>query len=227
MTCVFCFGGAKLWRSRRRVVVDDAPTIAGFAKDQRKTAVRLIVDAFQSPASQDDGRIITKRPDFEIGESERAHLGAIGIFFLVTITNRLPAAADFVFRNKGGGVRAGLAVSAGITIHEAIDVAAVPGFLLRLKNGADLLLQRRSRNDRRCKNRRRNARRNGGNWTHDALQGLNAGVGVGVAVGDGVGVTSLRVREGVGVTVGVGDGDGDSTASSPKDVGADIGAIAM
>src|ERR1700730_5670222 len=97
----------------------------------------LISCAFQFPTAEDHSGIAAQRHNFEIGKRQYAHLGAVGIFFFVTIAHGLPTASDLVFRNKSCGV------GASVAVHEGIDVATVPGSLLRSNNMMDLELDNR------------------------------------------------------------------------------------
>src|SRR5204863_6373052 len=78
-----------------------------------------------------DGGIRAKLFNFEIGKRKSPHLGAIAVFLEITIANRLPPAHHFITRNKNSGV------GASVTIHETINIAAVPSLLLRAQNGAN------------------------------------------------------------------------------------------
>ena len=78
-----------------------------------------------------EGGIRAKLFDFKIRKRKRAHLGAIIVFAEITIANRLPATPHFIAGNKNGGF------VAGVTIHETVNIAAVPSLLLRAQNGAN------------------------------------------------------------------------------------------
>src|SRR5204862_7435151 len=64
----------------------------------------------------------------EIGKGELPHFRAIGIRSFVTIKHLLPAARDVVTRDENS------LLGVPVTIHEFLDVAAVPRFLLRAQN---------------------------------------------------------------------------------------------
>src|SRR6266404_8967650 len=129
---------------RRRMIVHNPPTVGGAAKDERKATVRLVFCAFEFPTTEGDGGVFSERRYFKIGKSKCAHFLAVGIFFLVTIAHGLPAACDGVFGYERCRIRAGLAVraelaaAARVSVHESVDVASIPGFLLPADDGANL-----------------------------------------------------------------------------------------
>src|SRR5438067_5382671 len=113
------------------MIMHDAPAIDSFAEDQGKTTMRIVTCAFKLPVSEREGGIRAKLFDFKIRKRKRAHLGAIIVFAEIMIANRLPAAPHFIAGNKIGGF------VVGVTIHETVNIAAVPGLLLRAQNGAN------------------------------------------------------------------------------------------
>ena len=94
--------------------------------------MRVVTRAFKLPVSEREGGIRAKLFDFKVRKRKRAHLGAIIVFAAITIANRLPAAPHFIAGNKKGGF------VVGVTIHETVNIAAVPSLLLRAQNGANL-----------------------------------------------------------------------------------------
>src|SRR5438067_10974165 len=114
------------------MIMHDAPAIDSFAEDQGKTTMRVVTRAFKLPVSEREGGIRAKLFDFKVRKRKRAHLGAIIVFAAITIANRLPAAPHFIAGNKKGGF------VVGVTIHETVNIAAVPSLLLDAQNGANL-----------------------------------------------------------------------------------------
>jgi len=109
----------------------DAPTIWHVAEDQSEATMRVIVGAFQFPPSKRNCGIRTKRFDFKVRECQCPHFGAIAIFLEITVTHGLPATRHFIAGNKHRSF------CACITIHETIDVTAIPSLLLRAQNSAN------------------------------------------------------------------------------------------
>src|SRR5688572_2740856 len=94
--------------------------------------MRLVVDSFQKPTAQHNRGIISNRRDFKIRKSQRTHLFARVVGFLVTVQHGLPAATDVIAGNK-------YSVSGtSIAIHVAFNVPAVPGIALRLEHGPNV-----------------------------------------------------------------------------------------
>src|SRR5438067_3032033 len=113
------------------MIMHDAPAIDSFAEDQGKTTMRIVTCAFKLPVSEREGGIRAKLFDFKIRKRKRAHLGAIIVFAEITIANRLPSAPHFIAGNENSGF------SASVTIHETINIAAVPSLLLRAQDVAN------------------------------------------------------------------------------------------
>src|SRR5262245_24638985 len=56
----------RAYLGRRTVVVNDAPAVPGFAKQQRESAMGFVAGPFQTPAAQHQGGILAEHVDFEI-----------------------------------------------------------------------------------------------------------------------------------------------------------------
>src|SRR6476646_11919684 len=93
----------------RRMVVNDSPAGRGAAEEQREDTMRFVLWARELPAAEDPRGVGSEQRDFDVGKRELAHLFAGGVFFPVTIADRLPAARELVAGNKFGCVRAGVA----------------------------------------------------------------------------------------------------------------------
>ena len=125
------------------MVVDDFPAVRKFSEDQREAAMRFVVRAFQFPTAESNCEIVAQRCGLKIRKGEHAHLSAVRIFRFVAVEHFLPTAGDFVAGNENG------LVGTPVTIHEGVDVAAVPGGLLCAKHVANFCLVRgRLRADR-------------------------------------------------------------------------------
>src|SRR5437870_1882907 len=111
---------ADSWRSRRRCVMNDAPTVRGLTKYQSKTPMRRVVGADQFPAAVGQHQRRTQRLEIQFGESKRTHLLARRVTPLVPVEYGLPSPREFVARDESGRLRAFIA------IHEAINVATIP-----------------------------------------------------------------------------------------------------
>src|SRR5258708_4524816 len=120
-----------LTSSRRSVIVDDLPPGLRFAKQQGEGSMRLVVSSLQTPAAQNQRRVLTQHCDFEIRKCQRSHLLARVVILFVAIEDRLPSATNVVAADKFCVRRAIIA------IHVAFDVAAIPRVTLRVEDGAD------------------------------------------------------------------------------------------
>ena len=52
--------------------MNNSPAGFGLAKQERESSVRLIIRAFEAPATQDQGRIFAQQVDFQVREREFA-----------------------------------------------------------------------------------------------------------------------------------------------------------
>src|ERR1700674_2530971 len=83
------------------------------------------------PVAQDKDGVVTQEAKFKVGKIERPHGAAIGVIFFVTREDGVPAAGNAVASRKceiGGMPVAG---------EEYVDVAAIPGLLLGVEDGAN------------------------------------------------------------------------------------------
>ena len=113
------------------MIMHDAPALGGAAKEEGETPVWSVRLAEERP-SADDQRGIATEGVILISENVSVPIfSRLSYFLLVTIAHRLPAAREFVARHKLGRI------GSGVAIHEAIDIAAIPGGGLRRKHGAD------------------------------------------------------------------------------------------
>ena len=179
------------------MVVDNLPAVGILSEDQGEAAMRFVVRAFQFPTAERNCGIVAQRCGLKIRKGERAHLRAVGIFRFVAIEHFLPAPGDFVAGNENG------LVGTPVTIHERVDVSAVPGVLLRAQNTLNFrrgstfrLLGQDGSNggDPKCNEQEllRHSR--------EATKSYGVGVGEGVGVINGVAV-GVDVATGVGVGV--------------------------
>jgi len=83
------------------MVEHDPPALGKVTKEQSEFSVWPIVFALQTPTAQGDRDVVFRKRDFHLGESKRSHFFATVVFFGITIAHGLPAARDFVSRNKG------------------------------------------------------------------------------------------------------------------------------
>jgi hypothetical protein len=176
--------------------------------------VWLIICSLQAPAAERDGRIVAQGRDLEIRKGQRAHFGAVGIFLFVAIEQFLPAALDVVAGNKNR------LVGVPITVHEPVDVAAIPGVLLRVENVFDFADSAFVLRLNRCRSNNYDAAKN--SECNDAYGSHGVGVGEGriVDAGVGVGPDAVGVAVCVGVAVGVvlRDGFDHSISSSSETI---------
>src|SRR2546425_865264 len=86
---------------------------------------------FQVPLSQDQRRIGSEEPEFQVGKIQFAHCRSIWIVFLVTRQHAVPAARNSTASGEGQFRRL------PVSNQKGIHVAAIPCGLLRLQYGAD------------------------------------------------------------------------------------------
>ena len=101
------------------------------AKEQSEFSVWPIVFTLQTPTARGDGASSAEKRDFHLGKSQCSHFFATVVFFGITIAHGLPAARDFVSRNKGCLRRT------CVSFHKAVDVAAIPSRHLGIEDGAN------------------------------------------------------------------------------------------
>jgi len=114
------------------VVDDDAPAVGEFAEVERENAGRMVFLTLEMILADDDGGAGAILLNFEIRKCEMAHGFAIGIGAMVTVENGLPAARDAIGTDEES------LVGPPVTIHEGVDVAAIPGGHLRAEDSANL-----------------------------------------------------------------------------------------
>ena len=86
----------------------------------------------QEIRSSREGRIGIQRLDLQIGKLEPAHLSSLALIcFSVVLEGALPTRSRLTPREEGqvGGVP--------VTSHEAFQVTAIPGILLRMDHALD------------------------------------------------------------------------------------------
>ena len=78
------------------MIVNYAPAIARFSKDQREPSMRIIAFTFQFPMAHHDYGFRICNIQQQIVENERTHLGARVVSAFIVIQHRLPAMRYFV-----------------------------------------------------------------------------------------------------------------------------------
>src|SRR5437016_2676422 len=116
---------------RRTMIVDNPPARFRFSEKKGEGSVGLVGSSLQTPAAQNQRRILTQHCDFELRKCQDAHLLARVVTLFVAIQNRLPTAIDAIAGNEHGVGRTIVAV------HVAFDVATIPRVTLRVEHGAD------------------------------------------------------------------------------------------
>src|SRR6516164_4630082 len=82
-----------LRRSRRRCVVKDAPPTWGFSEEKREASVRCVIAASEFPTAVDHRIRITQRVNFQVRETQRAHLFRRGVAFAIPVEHGLPSSS--------------------------------------------------------------------------------------------------------------------------------------
>src|SRR6266851_4229198 len=113
------------------MIVNDLPALIGASKDESKSAMRLVIGPFQMPAAEDNRSVMSNQGDLKFRKRQRTHLLARVVVFLVTIQHGLPAAVDVIAGDKHR------VFGAGIAIHVAFNISAIPGVSLRVEHGAN------------------------------------------------------------------------------------------
>src|SRR6266852_2760878 len=124
---------ARLLRCRHGagMIVNNPPAFRKALENERKDATDVALRARQMPMAQHQRGVRAQKTEFESGEIQMAHGRAIRIIFLVARQDRVPAARDSASSGKGQVRRVPVA------FKKRIDVAPVPGALLRLQNLCD------------------------------------------------------------------------------------------
>src|ERR1700733_11064870 len=83
------------------------------------------------PMAEDQCGVGAQEAKFHVRKIECAHRAAIRVIFFVTRENGVPATRNAIGSGKGeiGGMP--------ITSEKCINVAAIPGFLLRIEHGTN------------------------------------------------------------------------------------------
>src|SRR5437879_3204972 len=113
------------------MIVNDFPALSCLSKDQSESAMRLVVGSFKMPAAQENPCVISNRGDLKSRKGQRTHLLARVVVSLVTVQHGLPAAVDVIAGNEHR------VFGAGIAIHVAFNISAIPGVSLRVEHGAN------------------------------------------------------------------------------------------
>src|SRR5438132_6780892 len=82
------------------MIMNNPPASFRLAKQQSECSVGLVVSSLQTPAAQNQRRVLTQHCDFELRKCQRSHLLTRVVILLVAIKDRLPSAADVVAANK-------------------------------------------------------------------------------------------------------------------------------
>lgn len=103
--------------------MNDQPLTFELAKHEREVAFHGRV-AIEFPATKHKRRFIAQQSDFKFGERQRAHQVTARVARLVPFDRGLPSAGDLSAGRKRQ------LFGFPIALHEAIDVAGIPGGLL-------------------------------------------------------------------------------------------------
>lgn len=110
----------------RGVVDDDAPAFGSFFHDEGEDAIGVAAGffgAFEVVFAEGDGEVLVERMDFEVGEGEGAHGGAVGVIAVVAVKEAGEAAVDLAREEEGVG-------RVFVGLGEGVEITGVPGALL-------------------------------------------------------------------------------------------------
>src|SRR6266850_5611286 len=93
--------------------------------------MRLVVSSLKMPAAQNDRSVISNQRDLKIRKGQRTHLLARVVLFPVTVQHSLPAVVDVIAGNEHR------VFGAGIAIHVAFNISAIPGVSLRVEHSTN------------------------------------------------------------------------------------------
>src|SRR5690348_4423857 len=116
------------------MVNHDLPSFRELAEVQREHARRIVLLPLKMIFANDHRCPRTILLYFDIRERQPAHRFAIGIRPMVAVEHRLPAPRYAIRPDKQCLLRP------PVVLHKRVDIAAIPGSLLRFEHGANLRL---------------------------------------------------------------------------------------